>query len=375
MHLRRFKMQFRIKCINDMTTQDVSIPVENSNDIIQNLQAQLAEKMIDLFDLVVSDRRSYFAENPDKIPDEESIDSIINSYSATNGSVSGAMGLVPGPWGMVAVIPELLTVIRNQLAMIYDIGMAHGKSKVLTKELLAGIFITAMGASAGSLLVLHGNKVLVSRVTLRVFQKTVSLLAGRVTQQALKSAISKWLPIVGAAAMATWSIWMTQQTGKKAKEVFSKDIEVSENPVEEGTKPIDVTATTIPTSTFAQADVIVNSGVDIAKIQTLINLMRVDGTVKPEEREYIKTILCNANLTSNEIAEMRQTLSVDKKFSVDYTAMKASPDDAIGLLVDLITLAKRDGTFHITEKMYIKQVGRLLGFSDSDIEETIVAIA
>ena len=358
-----------------MTTQDVSIPVENSNDIIQNLQAQLAEKMIDLFDLVVSDRRSYFAENPDKIPDEESSGSIINSYSAINGSVSGAMGLVPGPWGMVAVIPELLIVIRNQLAMIYDIGMAHGKSKVLTKELLAGIFITAMGASAGSLLVLHGNKVLVSRVTLRVFQKTVYLLAGRVTQQALKSAISKWLPIVGAAAMATWSIWMTQQTGKKAKEVFSKDIEVSENPVEEGTKPIDVTATTIPTSTFAQADVIVNSGVDIAKIQTLINLMRVDGTVKPEEREYIKTILCNANLTSNEIAEMRQTLSVDKKFSVDYTAMKASPDDAIGLLVDLITLAKRDGTFHITEKMYIKQVGRLLGFSDSDIEETIVAIA
>ena len=113
----------------------------------------------------------------------------------------------------------------------------------------------------------------------------------------------------------------------------------------------------------------------MAKIQTLIYLMRVDGTVKPEEREYIKTILCNANLTSNEIAEIRQTLRVDKKFSVDYSAIKASPDDAIGLLVDLITLAKRDATFHITEKMYIKQVGRLLGFSDSDIEETIVAIA
>jgi hypothetical protein len=29
--------------------------------------------------------------------------------------------------------------------MIYDVGMAYGKSKVLSKELLAGILLTAMG--------------------------------------------------------------------------------------------------------------------------------------------------------------------------------------------------------------------------------------
>lgn len=39
--------------------------------------------------------------------------------------------------------------------------------------------------------------------------------------------------------------------------------------------------------------------------------------------------------------------------------------------VDMVTLAKRDGAFHITEKMFIKQVGRLLGFSDNDIDEII----
>jgi hypothetical protein len=40
-------------------------------------------------------------------------------------------------------------------------------------------------------------------------------------------------------------------------------------------------------------------------------------------------------------------------------------------LVDLVTLAKRDGTFHITEKMFIKQVGKLLGFPETDIDEVM----
>ena len=147
-----------------------------SKEVANTLQSKLAEKMLGLFELVVSDRSSHFAKHPDKIPDEKSVPSIINSYSVTNAAISGGASLVPGPWGMVAVIPEIAVVIRNQLAMIYDVGMAYGKSEVLNKELLAGILITAMGSSAGSLLVMHGTKVLVKRVALRVFQQIMKKL-------------------------------------------------------------------------------------------------------------------------------------------------------------------------------------------------------
>ncbi len=37
----------------------------------------------------------------------------------------------------------------------------------------------------------------------------------------------------------------------------------------------------------------------------------------------------------------------------------------------MIALAKRDGTFHITEKIFVKRIGKLLGFSDDEIEETM----
>ncbi|HEY3389945.1 MAG TPA: hypothetical protein VGK38_10260 [Prolixibacteraceae bacterium] len=196
--------------------------------LAQKLQIQLAEKMMGTFNMVLSDRRTYYSQHPDKVPSPSAIPAIINSYATMNMAVSGGINLIPGPWGMAAAIPEVVILIRNQLAMIYDIGVAQGKSKVLNKELLAGVFLSAMGVSAGGLLVMQGGKVLVRRVTLRVFQRVIMLLGGNVTQKLLKSMVSKWLLIVGPVAMAAWSNYSTRQIGKQAAEILAKPIEVIE---------------------------------------------------------------------------------------------------------------------------------------------------
>lgn len=352
-----------------MTKQNDTKAEGESKEVANTLQSKLAEKMMGVFELVVSDRSGHFAKHPDQIPDKTSVQSIINSYSLANTAISGGAGLVPGPWGMVAVIPEIAVVIRNQLAMIYDVGMAYGKSKVLNKELLAGVLLTAMGSSAGSLLVMQGNKVLVKQVALRVFQKIINnRLAGAITQKAIKLAIGKWLPVVGAAALAVWSNYLTRQVGKKAIEIFEKEIVLSEEVIEE--MPLETESKSVPIATISRPS---TPGIspDLPKVQTLVNLLKVDGTIKAEEREYAQTIIGNADLTESEKADLTQAIDKSGKFVVDYSAFASSPDDAIGLLVDMVTLAKRDGTFHITEKMFVKQVGKLLGFSDNDIDETM----
>lgn len=161
------------------------------------------------------------------------VDALIARCARDNATISGAAGLIPGPWGMVAVVPEIAAVIKNQIEMVYDIGVANGKEAQITKELLAGIVMSAIGTGATGLLVMHGSKVLVKRSSLRVFQKIVSMLAGKVTQQAVKASISKWLPIVGAAFMAWLSAHLTTKIGKLANEVFSKEIEISDVEVSE----------------------------------------------------------------------------------------------------------------------------------------------
>lgn len=351
----------------DTKPQDNTTITENTKTK-EGLQAQLADKMMGLFDLVISDRSKHYDKNPEKISDKNSVPVIIKSYSIANAAISGGVSLIPGPWGMAAAVPEIAAVIRNQLAMIYDIGMAYGKKDVLTRELLAGVLLTAMGAGAGTLLVMHGGKVLVKRATLRVFQRIILILAGKVTQQLLKSMISKWLPVVGAAAMAVWSNYLTRQVGKKAVEIFEQELELSPETIEE--VPQDISEEVVVEQIFVTP----TTSIESLKIQTLVNLLKVDGKIKPEEIEYIQTIVDRGNLLDEEKTTLLGAISSSTKFTVDYAGFSSLPDDAIGLLIDLVALAKRDGELHIAEKMHIKQVGKLMGFTESDIEETMASV-
>jgi len=52
------------------------------------------------------------------------------------------------------------------------------------------------------------------------------VLAGQITQRLIKATISKWLPIVGAVAVAAWSYHSTTQIGQQAVEIFNKDIQI-----------------------------------------------------------------------------------------------------------------------------------------------------
>ena len=94
--------------------------------------------MMGVFDLVISDRSGHFAKNPGEIPDKKSVPSIINAYSVTNAAISGGVALcqVLGAWSPLS---RNCRCHPQSVAMIYDVGMAYGKSKVLNKELLAGV--------------------------------------------------------------------------------------------------------------------------------------------------------------------------------------------------------------------------------------------
>lgn len=243
--------------------------------------------------------------------------------------------------------------------------MAYGKRDVLTKELIVGIFLTALGESAISVIVIKGSKVLVRRASLRVFQKIVALLGGRITQQALKASISKWAPGIGAGAMALWSHHQTKQIGNKAVEIFEKDIVLSNDPID-GNPPSKQEP---PSNGVVSA-----RRLEVLRLQAMINLMKADGIVRAEEREFMRIIISNTTLTEEEKSLLINHMETGEKFTIDYAAIADSPEDTVGLLIDLITLAKRDGSVHVAEKMYIKQVGRLMGFSDHDIEEMLESV-
>ena len=353
-----------------------------SNNVIQELQNQVGEKIITSFDMVAQDRSNYFAKNPyqHQRPSIESANSIVNGYAKCNGGISVAANLVPGPLGMLAVAPEIITVMRNQIAMIYDVGVAYDKQQYLNKELLAGVLISSLGtglitlginAVANRVIIAQGSKIIARKVSTPIFQDMARWIAGKYAQQVLKSSVSKCLPVVGSTAMGLWSAYSTKKVGNQAIQIFEKEIEILDETESLSESSIEYTDNLFPTSDI-EVNNITGERLELLKIKTLINLMKVDGSIEPQEKEYLKTIITNANLTSAEIQEIKNSLSC-QKIEVDYSLIAKYPDDALGLLIDLIALAKRDGDFHITEKMYIKQVGKLMGFSEVDIAELILA--
>ena len=334
----------------------------------KSLTEQMQEKITDglegAFDSVIESRRAYYEKNPGKVPGPAAVDALIRSVCTQNAAISGGAGLVPGPFGMLAVVPELLLVINNQIKLIYDIGVAQGKGEKISRELLVGIFITAAGAGAGGLLVMHGGKVLVRRASLRVMQRIIALLGGRITQQALKSAVSKWLPGVGAAAMAVWTGYLTKQIGQRASEVFKKDI------VDE-TELLDV-AEDLSTSAASAASLEKDEegdALEFCKLQVLIDLAKIDGRIDDEERRFIESALESAELTPAQREQLGASLAGKSQDLRGLDALAAKPDSAIALLSNMVVLAKKDGDFHVTERLYIKRVSELLGFRPEEVEE------
>ena len=94
---------------------------------------------------------------------------------------------------------------------------------------------------------------------------TMSLLQRQalVIRHRLKSAISKWLPVVGAAAMAVWSNYLTRQVGKKAIEIFEKEIVLSEEVVEE--LPMETESLSVPAANMSR-----HSAATLAAVRTTL---------------------------------------------------------------------------------------------------------
>lgn len=336
-----------------------------SKDISEKMQEEIASKIDDAFDTVIKQKKEYYLKNPSKIPNLAEVDSLVSSCALKNSAISGGSSLIPGPWGMAAVIPELVLVIRNQISLIYDIGAAYGKKDLMNKELMVSVFLYAMGSTAGGLLVVHGGKFFLKRATLRILQKLIAVLGGKITQQALKSAISKWFPGVGAAAMAAWSNYSTRQIGKKAREILSSDIEVEANEV----KNVE------PNLLIGKNNIDRQKSIDYFQIKILIAFCKINKEIKENQLEFINEKIKCSKIQPDEHNDLMDSIK-DKSKNINIEGLdviKLHPDIAISTFSNLISLSKLSDDLHIKEKLFIKQIGKKFDFSDKDIEDFLEA--
>ncbi len=158
----------------------------------------------------------------EKADPEVVIGEFIGDAARDAALITGALSLAPGPAGMATILPELAAVWRRQARLIADTAAVTGKSDELTKEIMMYCLYRHVARKAmKNLLVSGGEGILVGRAKRRAMHEALSVLTTRLAKRVAARAAARWVPLMGAGALAAYSYQDTQTVGATALEVFT----------------------------------------------------------------------------------------------------------------------------------------------------------
>jgi hypothetical protein len=141
-------------------------------------------------------------------------------------AVSGSLAIVPGPIGILTIVPALIEIWRIQRQLVSDIAACYGQTTSLTPTVMVYCLFRHGSATIFKETVVQvGGRLLVREASLRVFQKMIEKLSINVTQRLIGQFISRWLPLIGSAAIGAYSYRDTKKVAASAIDAFEKEIE------------------------------------------------------------------------------------------------------------------------------------------------------
>lgn len=151
-------------------------------------------------------------------------------------AISGGAALVPGPAGMLTLLPNIIGVWKVQAQMVADIAGTYGKTATLTNEqMLYCLFKHMFSQGLRDIVVRAGERFLVRRASLQLLQKLATTIGIKVTQRAMGKAIARYAPLVGAAGVAAYAFYDTKKVATTAIDLFRGDVVLeTDGPTQQG---------------------------------------------------------------------------------------------------------------------------------------------
>ena len=132
-------------------------------------------------------------------------------------ALSGALALPPGVFGMLTVLPDLVAIWRIQAQMVADIAGAYGRQVELSREhMVYCLFRHAASQLARDVAVRAGERLVFRQISGGALKSVLTSVGMSVTQRVAGTAASRWLPVIGAAAVAGYAYFDTLQVARTA---------------------------------------------------------------------------------------------------------------------------------------------------------------
>jgi hypothetical protein len=141
--------------------------------------------------------------------------SLARKAATRAAGLSGALALPPGLLGMLTVLPDLIAIWRIQAQMVSDIAGLYGKDLQLTRaHLVYCLFRHAATQFTRDVVVRTGQRLLVRQLSGGALKSVLTSVGMTVTQRVAGTAASRWVPVLGAAAVAGYAYYDTLQVAK-----------------------------------------------------------------------------------------------------------------------------------------------------------------
>ncbi len=280
--------------------------------------------------------------------DEEDVKRIIDEYAKENMMIAAATSIVPGPFGILGAVPELLLNINNQMNMIYDLGCAYEKENFINKDVLLDIPIAAFGGNTNLSAIQDSSADLLDSPE-KVLVGKANELGRSIIEKTLKKSIVQFIPVAGPILMSTWAKLTTRKVSKNslnfldAKETYQEHLKPAES--EE-----------------------VQRQLQQQKIKGLANLIESNNEINEKQIELFGTIIENANLKEEEKAYyLEEAVRTGSKFVLDKKLLQ-DYEEADDLIMEMVVMAKRSGQVDELERAYIFEVSAELGIEKQFVD-------
>lgn len=311
-----------------------------------DFQKSLASKLGGYFDSAIAEHREKYKSSPESFPGLEMLKDRLNHYiDVCIEDCNAIKGQVNDPDS----IDLLIDIIESVSALILEIGCAHGKHEQLTRDSLLHVLLSAFSRAGCPELSLP-DRIIINSIPDYALQQSVNKLASYFAQSLVKSVVVNWTPKIGHVLLIGWVKYIVTRMYNRANDFFAQTFEISPEKSAFFTEP----------QGQQSKDIVLEK----MKIQLLMNLMKSDGEIAPEEYEYIELMLSNSILPEAERDELLSQANTLDQCIIDFKLLSSIAEDPILMMLDLYALAKRDGKIHEMEKKYLEEVGSKLGISE-----------
>jgi len=153
-------------------------------------------------------------------PDEQAT-AIARAAAKRAALLSGSLALPPGPLGLMTVLPDLYLIWQTQRQMVADIFALYDRTAELTRtHMLYCLFRHAATQVLRDVAVRAGQRLVVRQLSAGALSSALKSVGVAVTQRIAGTAASRWIPLIGAVAVAGYAYFDTMQVAKTARRLL-----------------------------------------------------------------------------------------------------------------------------------------------------------